>query len=107
MKAEIEKYIREVLGLDDDETVTMLLDEYIGTMKKIVAQLKPTVESGDLAQLRKLAHTLKGCAGNIGHEPMRAQCLALEEASRNGIAAECPAKIAEIEALSGQLLNEF
>lgn len=52
------------------------------------ARLQALVAQGDFAQVRQLAHALKGAAGNIGAQGIREQALALEMAAERGHAEQ-------------------
>lgn len=64
-------------------------------------RLQALLALGDFAQLRQLAHALKGAAGNIGAQGVRAQALALEMAAERGDAAQ--AQVA-VQALATELV---
>ncbi len=56
-------------------------------------RLQDLLEQGDFAQLRQLAHALKGAAGNIGAQGVRAQALALEMAAERSHTAQAQAAV--------------
>lgn len=55
------------------------------------AQLRAASGAGDLGQLRELAHSMKGMAGNLLAEPLRAAAEDAEIAAREGRAADAAA----------------
>lgn len=48
-----------------------------------VAKIHTAVETGDLEQVKYLAHSLKGAAATMGAEPLRETCLELELAAKS------------------------
>ena len=60
----------------DDDLIQTMLDMFREDYLKHVEQLKSAFYEGDTSQVQKAAHTLKGCAGNLGG--MRASAAALE-----------------------------
>jgi two-component system sensor histidine kinase/response regulator len=59
-----------------------LLGKFARDQAPVPAALKAAVGAGDLATARRLAHTAKGLAGNIGATGLQAQAAELEEAIR-------------------------
>ena len=79
-------------------------------------RLQDLLKQGDFAQLRQLAHALKGAASNIGAQGVRAQALALEMAAEHGqsipaqaavqaLATEIPALVAALRSALAALAS--
>ncbi len=68
MDKAIVDYMKENLGLDDMELIRELYDEYVNTIKNRLPIASNALESKDFQALAKVAHAMKGCALNIGHE---------------------------------------
>ncbi|MEH3023294.1 MAG: Hpt domain-containing protein [Pseudomonas oryzihabitans] len=77
----------------DPETLATLRDcmeeEYVGLIETFlvdcderIAALKRSVIGGDAEQVRQLAHSFKGSAGNMGAAPLAMLCQDVEEGAR-------------------------
>ena len=60
-----------------------LLRQFVENQGDAIKQISAALESGDTALAERLAHTLKGVAGNIGAKPIHAAAGALESLIRN------------------------
>jgi two-component system, sensor histidine kinase and response regulator len=74
-----------------------LLRQFVEQQGPTVAQLSGALARGDVALAERLAHTLKGVAGNIGAKPVQTAAGALEKLIRNRAAAT------EVESAKQQL----
>lgn len=52
--------------------------------RRLLADLEKASSAGDLEQMRRLAHTLKGCVANVGARPVRDAVVAVEIAAKAG-----------------------
>ena len=68
MDKAIVNYMKENLGLDDMNTIQELYNEYLSTIKERLPSARNALEEKDFQALAKIAHAMKGCALNIGHE---------------------------------------
>jgi len=68
MDNKIIEYMKESLGLDDMDIIQELYDEYVGTIKERLPNAEEALAAKDFQALGKVAHAMKGCALNIGHE---------------------------------------
>ena len=84
------------------QIIGLALDE---DAPRLIAQLDAAVEKGDLPELHAAAHGLKGLVGELKAEPCRAAAAALEAASHEGRAADCPALTAELRARWSELVE--
>lgn len=73
--------LRSSLG-DDKELIREVLDLFLDTAPDLVDSLKKASDQGALEEVKSSAHSLKGSAGNIGAEALRASMKAVEEACR-------------------------
>jgi two-component system, sensor histidine kinase and response regulator len=85
-----------------------LLRQFIEQQGPAVGQITAALAQGDVALAERLAHTLKGVAGNIGAKPVQAAAGALEKLIRDkaGAAEVEPAKqqvTAALDALLAEL----
>ncbi|WP_052736531.1 hybrid sensor histidine kinase/response regulator [Aquincola tertiaricarbonis] len=65
--------------------------------------MRNALKAGDLQELAALAHWLKGAGGTVGFDVFFEPALALEEAARDGRAADLAAQLDGIDALAARL----
>ncbi|MCL2709763.1 MAG: Hpt domain-containing protein [Planctomycetaceae bacterium] len=70
----------------------VVLDEFIIQVADDMKEMETSISSGDLIQVGKIGHRLKGTAGVLGAAKLHALCFALETAGK-GENAEEVAKI--------------
>jgi HPt (histidine-containing phosphotransfer) domain-containing protein len=61
-----------------------LLRQFASSQASAGAQIRSALDTGDIESATRLAHTLKGVAGNLGAGPVHAAAAAVEELLRNG-----------------------
>ncbi|MBO7534878.1 MAG: Hpt domain-containing protein [Victivallales bacterium] len=89
MNQAIVDYMKENLGLDDMELIQELYDEYVNTIKERLPSARNALDAKDFPALAKIAHAMKGCALNIGHESFSVVAKELEYLGK-GIGPEPP-----------------
>ena len=89
MNKEIVDYMKENLGLDDMDLIQELYDEYVNTIKERLPSANNALEAKDFQALAKIAHAMKGCALNIGHESFAVTAKELEYLGK-GLGPEPP-----------------
>jgi two-component system sensor histidine kinase/response regulator len=94
---------------DDLDAYQHLLRRYAGSHAADMTQLRACLAAGEREEARRLAHTLKGIAGNLGAVATQRLAAELEDAIKTGhTAAELETQIAatasEIERLSAAIL---
>lgn len=89
MNKEIVEYIKENLGLDDMDLIQELYDEYVNTIKERLPSASNALGAKDFQALAKIAHAMKGCALNIGHESFAVTAKELEYLGK-GLGPEPP-----------------
>ena len=60
----------------------VILDEFIIQVADDIREMESCISSGDLVQVGKVGHRLKGTAGVLGAEKLHALCLSLETAGK-------------------------
>ena len=90
MNKAIVDYMKENLGLDDMELIQELYNEYVSTIKERLPSASNALAEKDFQTLAKIAHAMKGCALNIGHEQFATVAKELEYLGK-GIGPEPPA----------------
>ena len=71
--------LKSSLG-DDTELIKEVLELFMDTTPELIDSLKKASTEGSLREVKNSAHSLKGSAGNIGAEALRASMKAIEEA---------------------------
>ncbi len=74
--------IRSVCALEGDDTLGLLVTEFLADSRKILADLLDLLDQGDLSTMERLAHTLKGTAGTFGAKGLSRQMADIEQAIR-------------------------
>lgn len=73
----------EILGrFGQDEFIDMFVKAFVD--EPSFGQLKAAMESGDMQEAFKMAHTLKGVCDNISFTRLREDAYSITEALRNG-----------------------
>ena len=98
MKDEITAYLKGQVG-DDKDLLDSLYAEYCATAKQYVEAIKAALPKGDFAELKRLAHTLKGNSAMVGDTEMNAHALAFENGAKAEALATCKAELPELERL--------
>jgi CheY-like chemotaxis protein len=70
---------------------------FLGDLEERLAALRAGVSAGDAGTVARMAHTLKGSAGNLGAERLMGACLELEQAARGGTTTGLAAVLARLE----------
>jgi two-component system, sensor histidine kinase and response regulator len=86
--------LRRVLG--KPQLYQRLLGKFAASQQDFPAQLRTALAAGESEAAERLAHSLKGLAGNLGATDLAAQAAALESAVKD-------ARHAELESLLGEL----
>jgi len=105
-------------GLDTKDGLSRVAGNqklYLKLLRQFAEQQGPSVEQiaaalaqGDTALAERLAHTLKGVAGNIGAKPVQAAAGALEKLIRDRAAApETESALRQVDAALGPLLAKL
>ena len=84
--------------LSDDPDLSEIVEMFVAEMPERIARLLENYHSGNLQELTRCAHQLKGAAGSYGFEPITACAAQLEVDLRQ---SEPEARIrADVESLS-------
>jgi len=89
--------LREALTLEMRET---LIEAFESSLPECVADIAAAARSGDKAELRRVAHLLKGSAATLGAEGLRLCCQALEHATRAEDLGAGGAQLDDLEAIA-------
>ena len=81
----------------DREFLVELVELFADDSRQLLAEIKQAVASGDSMKLMRVAHTLKGAAGNFGAKEVTAIARRMEEMGRAGSLAGAEAAAAALE----------
>ena len=84
-------------------TYTRLLGLFIATNEHAVELIRTAIEDGELDEARRLAHSLKGGAGNLGIIRIQAIAAAIEAPLKTLSATSVPEALSALENLSVEL----
>jgi two-component system, sensor histidine kinase and response regulator len=87
--------LRRVLG--KRELYQRLLGKFAASQKDFPAQLRAALAAGESETAGRLAHSLKGLAGNLGAMDLAAQAATLESAVKDAPHAELETVLGELE----------
>ena len=76
----------------------VILDEFIIQVADDMRELETCLASGNLVQIGKIGHRLKGTAGVLGAAKLHALCQTLETEGKNGNAGEVTKVSPEVKA---------
>jgi HPt (histidine-containing phosphotransfer) domain-containing protein len=83
---------------DDDEFIAELIESYLAEGQENVDSLSAAAAESDLTVFGRAAHTLKSTSATVGAMRLSELCRGLEEAARNGGAADLPGEADRVQA---------
>jgi CheY-like chemotaxis protein/predicted Ser/Thr protein kinase len=81
---DVQQGLRRVLG--KQALYLELLGKFARTQDRVPAQIRSALQAGDAELARRLAHTLRGVAGNLGASALQAQAAEVETRIASGAA---------------------
>ncbi|XKY38575.1 ATP-binding protein [Enterovibrio sp. 27052020O] len=76
--------IRDQVG-DSDELVQHILGRYVLSQQADIDAFQQSLDSGDIAAAKKIAHRMKGAASMIGADDLASLCLSIEKMNSDQI----------------------
>ncbi len=89
----------------DIELFCEIAEFFIDLAEEMVEKIDVSIKSGDLDMVSKVAHSLKGSAGNLSAKPVFETSLNLERAANEGDADQCQELFTALEAQVPALLE--
>jgi CheY-like chemotaxis protein len=77
-------------------TFEQLIDDYLATGDRLLGNIERALELGDVKALEHAAHTLKGCAAQMGARRVAEAALAIEREAKAGEIGEAHAHLAPL-----------
>ena len=93
----------ELLG-DDHELVRLVAAEFVRQTPPLVAELRQAVESRNADAVSRIAHRIKGSAGQVAARQVAGPAAALEEQARNGRLGAADELLREVEREAARLV---
>jgi len=90
-----EGYVGRLAG--DEELAIEILKSFLDDIPSQIERLRSAMEKADTESVRRIAHTIKGAAGNTGATAMEEIAKRIEEAAEAGDMGAASLKIPEIE----------
>jgi HPt (histidine-containing phosphotransfer) domain-containing protein len=87
----------------DREFLAELIDTYLDDAPRHVAAMRQAARAGNLDELVRPAHALKGASASLGASMLSERSRALEVAARSGALSHAADAIDEIEAIEAEL----
>jgi two-component system, sensor histidine kinase and response regulator len=97
----LEQLRSELAGLGPDKSVDPVIRQFLETMPGRVDAMTAAAERGDLVELEREAHGLKGSSATLGAVRLATACAALEQAGTNGDLARALTLVAELVDAAG------
>jgi len=98
--------LRRLAPDDGGEFFARVVGIFMQQLNTTPAEIRRAHQRGDDETAARLAHTLKGSAGNLGAAPLIDLCLRIEEAARNGDAG-IEDLLARLDELAGLTRREL
>jgi len=70
--------------MGDEDLVKMIIAGFIGDIPNQIEKLDQFLENGDIKEVERQAHTIKGAAANVGGEALREIALSIEKEGKAG-----------------------
>lgn len=88
--------LKEIMGDDFSELITI----FVSDGKTQIENLKISINSSNLEETRRFAHTLKGSSANLGINALSESCRALESSTAEG-------SLEDAGELLEQIINQY
>jgi signal transduction histidine kinase/DNA-binding NarL/FixJ family response regulator len=88
----------------DDADIAQIVAEYIDSLDAKIEEMKVAWDAGDLEELARLAHWLKGSGGTAGFGVLTEPAIRLENVSKKKESGDISAQLAELRMLHARLI---
>jgi signal transduction histidine kinase/FixJ family two-component response regulator len=72
------------LSADEPGTFVQLIDDYLATADRLIGNIERAFDAADARELERAAHTLKGCAAQMGARRVSEAALVIEDCAKAG-----------------------
>ncbi len=101
----LDKRSLDELAAAGPEFLTEMLELLLETGAKQVSQMSAFVAAGNMPELAKVAHSLKGAAAGVGATELAQTCAELDQAAREGNQKSTPALLEDVAASFERVKN--
>ena len=105
--------LRELTAPGEPDVLAEVLALFLEDVPRRIERLRAAWAAGDAAEIHRIAHSLKGSAGNIGAQTLFGLCSQLDDQGRAGDLADAKPLIdalvteyARVEVAIGRILKE-
>ena len=102
MKADIRNWLVGQFG-EDEDVIGEIYAEYVGSSRAKVVELRAALDAGDLGQVDRIAHAMKGTSLMTGDQEAAEAAIALRKAALAGDREGCRVPAERLTALIGAL----
>lgn len=103
LDADVIAELGDILG----EDLNAVAAEFASQFKELVLLLEASCQAGNWPEVARVAHLLKGSAGNLGASPLAARLRALEQAARAGDGETTARELRLVTDLGASCLGEL
>ena len=90
--------LRQLTPPGEPDVLTEVLKLFLEEVPPRIVRLRNAWQSGNIQEVQRAAHSLKGSAGNIGARRLHAVCRELDDKGRSGDMAALPRLVAAVTA---------
>lgn len=94
-------------GSSGEARLTELVSQFAQETEAWLAQLRQAVDAGDAATVGRVAHSIKGSAGQLGGRRLASSCSRLEENATTGSLSDCRNSLGAVENDFAELRHEL
>jgi HPt (histidine-containing phosphotransfer) domain-containing protein len=103
LDADVIAELREILG----EDLNAVASEFVDQFNELLVPLRASAEASTWPEVARLAHLLKGSAGNLGATALAAAFLALERAAQAGDGETVTRELIAVDGFGADCITEL
>lgn len=103
------RQLKDLGGDDDPDFLPSVMRAFLAHLTGAVRDVAAAARAGDAPAVKRVAHSLKGGAGNVGARGLSTSCAAMEAAALGGadLAGPLAALLAEAERVRARVEDEL
>jgi HPt (histidine-containing phosphotransfer) domain-containing protein len=99
--------LRQLTPPGEPDVLTEVLKLFLDEVPPRLARLRNACAAGNIEEMHRTAHSLKGSAGNIGARRLYDVCRQLDEISKSGALADAAPLVDELSVEFGKVESEI
>jgi HPt (histidine-containing phosphotransfer) domain-containing protein len=99
--------LRNLTPPGEPDVLTEILQMFLQEVPPRIERLRNAWTAGNIEEMRRAAHSLKGSAGNIGAHALHAVCSAIDDQGRSGELADTGVLVAALGVEFGKVATEI